>query len=646
MCRDLCRFSATREQRTDTKKPPALLPAALLLQGQPIRLQAVFGLELATAAMQDRLGVAAWLCTSLQYQIQASLEADAVVKVWCHVAVQRITGVLAVNDLGHTLHGFDNLLLGNNAVTQPVGHVLAGNTQGSAVFHQANIVDVRHLGATHTLLDPAYNVPQDALGVVVQLVADFFFAPVGVLGQRNGQDVVQISMGTVFQLFLAGKHIDLVVVGSVQGGGGWRGNPGGVGTSLHVTDFLLQHVGHQVRHGPHAFTNLRLTRQASGQAHIDVPVFVGTDPLLAAHGGLAHHGAGFHGGMDFVTGTVEEAGVDEDNTLFGFGNTGFQVDRGTALFVHDAHFQGIARHAQHVFDAGEQLVGKSHFFRAVHLRFDDIHTAGTTVGAGGIAFQVVQGNQAGEQAIHDAFGQLVALFVQNRRVGHQVANVAHEQQRAAMQGYSVAIDASVFTVWVHGAGEGLVALGYALGQVAPHQAQPVAVDQGFVVRIHGSDRVFTVDNGGDGGFQNDVFDTSGIGLADRAVGVNLDVNVQAVVFQQYGCRRSGITSVANQLCIIAQAAVAAAFHGDNQLAVFDAVAGSISVGASRQRSSCIQEVATPGNYLVTANLVVAGGDFRTTFFADGIGTIQGVIQGTPAGIGRVQGKTCVGYRNH
>src|SRR5690606_25118718 len=227
--------------------------------------------------------------------------------------------------------------------------------------------------------------------------------------------------------------------------------------------------------------------------------------------------------------------------------------------------------------------------------FDDIHTAGTAVGAGGIAFQVVQGNQAGEQAIHDAFGQLVALFVQNRRVGHQVANVAHKQQRAAVQGYSVTIDAGVFTVRVHGAGEGLVTLGYALGQVALHQAQPVAVDQGLVVCVNCGNGVFTVDNGGDGRFQDDVFYTSGIGLADRAVGVNLDFNVQAVVFQQYGCRRSGIALIANQLCIIAQAAVAAAFHGDNQLAVFDAVAGSISVGASRQRSSCIQEVATPGN---------------------------------------------------
>src|SRR5699024_9059683 len=273
-----------------------------------------------------------------------------------------------------------------------------------------------------------YNVTQDALRVVVQLIADFLGTPVGVLGQRNGQDVVQVGVRARLQLLLQGEHVVLVVVGGVQGGRSRRWNPGGVGTGLHVTDLLLQHGCHQVRHGPHAFTDLCLAGQAGGQTNVHVPVFVGGNPLLATHGGLAHHRTGFHGRMDFVTGTVEEAGIDEHHTLFGGSDTGFQVDGGAALFVHDAHFQGIALHAQHVFDTGKQLVGEGDLFRSVHLRLDDVHAAFAAVGTAGVAVQVVQGNQAGEQPVHDAFGQLVALLVENRRVGHQVANITHKQQ--------------------------------------------------------------------------------------------------------------------------------------------------------------------------------------------------------------------------
>ena len=53
------------------------------------------------------------------------------------------------------------------SVMQPVGDVLAGNSQGGAVFHQADVVDVRHLGAANALADPAHHVAQNPLGVVV-----------------------------------------------------------------------------------------------------------------------------------------------------------------------------------------------------------------------------------------------------------------------------------------------------------------------------------------------------------------------------------------------------------------------------------------------------------------------------------------------
>ena len=48
----------------------------------------------------------------------------------------------------------------------------AGDAQRGAVFHQADVVDVGHLGAAHALIDPAHHAAQDALDVVVQLLLD------------------------------------------------------------------------------------------------------------------------------------------------------------------------------------------------------------------------------------------------------------------------------------------------------------------------------------------------------------------------------------------------------------------------------------------------------------------------------------------
>ncbi|MNY51577.1 hypothetical protein D3C86_1871790 [compost metagenome] len=115
----------------------------------------------------------------------------------------------------------------------------------------------------------------------------------------------------MFELLLHAAHLDLVVMQRMQGRGGWRRHPGGVGAGLRVDDFLFQHVGHPVRHGPHAFTDLRAATQVAVQANQHVITLVGLDPRRAFHVALAQHRAGLHGGVHLVTGAIEEAGVDE-----------------------------------------------------------------------------------------------------------------------------------------------------------------------------------------------------------------------------------------------------------------------------------------------------------------------------------------------
>ena len=103
----------------------------------------------------------------------------------------------------------------DDAVVQPVGDVLAGDAQRGAVLHQADVVDVGHLGAADALVDPAHDVAEDALRVVVELLLDRPRRPVrprrrpGSAGCRRARRARRAA-----QLLLPRGHVDLVVVQS------------------------------------------------------------------------------------------------------------------------------------------------------------------------------------------------------------------------------------------------------------------------------------------------------------------------------------------------------------------------------------------------------------------------------------------------
>ena len=91
--------------------------------------------------------------------------------------------------------------------------------------------------------------------------------------------------------------------------------------------------------------------------------------------------------------------------------------------------------AQHGFDAAEQFAGEGHFPGTVHLGLDDVDGPGARVLDAGLALalQVVDGDGRGDHCVQDAFGDFLAAAVEDGRVGHQVADIAHEHQRAAVQ---------------------------------------------------------------------------------------------------------------------------------------------------------------------------------------------------------------------
>ena len=125
------------------------------------------------------------------------------------------------------------------------------------------------------------------MGVVVEFILFVFRGPLCGLSGCDHWKLQQLAecffahgFGVVladcfFHLLLQGLHVHLVVVHGVQGSrrGAWH--PSRVSTGIGVSDFLLQHVGHQIGHGPHALANLCAATQASLQAHSHVASLVG-----------------------------------------------------------------------------------------------------------------------------------------------------------------------------------------------------------------------------------------------------------------------------------------------------------------------------------------------------------------------------------
>ena len=70
------------------------------------------------------------------------------------------------------------------------------------------------------------------------------------------------------------------------------------------------------------------------------------------------------------------------------------------------------------------------------------------------------------------------------------------------------------------------------------------------------------------------------------------------------------------------------------------------MGAGLQRHNAVQELAAPLDDLVTTNLVVTSALLLTVLLRDRIGAVEGIVQGTPAGIRCVQCEAGVQDRHH
>ena len=222
-----------------------------------------------------------------------------------------------------------------------------------------------------------------------------------------------------------------------------------------------------------------------------------------------------------------------------------------------------------------------------------------------VALEIVDREQAGDGGIEHAFRNFSACGVEHRVGEHVMADIAHQQQAAAVQLQFASIGRLVDAVGIERALQRLAALLEVGGQGAVHQTERIAIDQHLVVGIDRGDAVFHVENGADRGFQDHVGDAGRIVLADHVAAIDPDLDVQAVVDQKDRGRRGRIALITGELRVRLQRGGVAALQFDRELSRDDAVGGHIGVASGRQRRGRIEKRLCLGDDLVASRLVVA-----------------------------------------
>ena len=209
-------------------------------------------------------------------------------------------------------------------MVQPIGQSLGGNPAGGTVFHQTHIMNVWHFRAANAAINPTHNISKNALCIVFNLLCQLIRRPIGASRHWNGQKLIQAPTRAFnFQVVLYGHHVNLMIMGCVQGGSSGARHPSAGCARFGVTNLLSQHIAHQVWHGPHALADLSLALQSAGQSDINIAIFIGVDPRGHFHLTFGDHWASFHGRVDLITRAVQEPCIDEGHPRLCGMDTGF-----------------------------------------------------------------------------------------------------------------------------------------------------------------------------------------------------------------------------------------------------------------------------------------------------------------------------------
>ena len=299
-----------------------------------------------------------------------------------------------------------------------------------------------------------------------------------------------------------------------------------------------------------------------------------------------------------------------------------------------------------VFDLAEQLVGKRHLLRPVHLRLDDVDRAAARVVQRLPAVEVVAGDGGGDQRVEKPFGDLAAVAVAHGVRPHVVADVAQQHQRSAGQPQLAAARAPVDAVAGQHAMHRLAVLLERLAQRALHQAEPVAVADHLVLGVDRRDRILHVHDRRDGGLDDDVGDARRVGAADRVGAVDHDLDMQAVVRQQHQARVGRGALVAVETVGEAERRFAAADQRDDEAAVLDAIVRGAGVRAGGERGDQVERRLGLGDHAGAAHGIVGFPLAGAAILGDRVGAVERIVEAAPARVGRVERVAGVRDRHH
>ena len=421
----------------------------------------------------------------------------------------------------------------------------------------------------------------------------------------------------------------------VQHGRGRRRHPGGVRAGHRMADLLGQHIGHQIRHRPHALADLRPPLEAAGKADIDVPVFIGLDPGRGLHVGLADHRARFHRRVHLITGAVQETGIDESDPVLGGADTLLEVDGGPAFLVHNADLEGIGRHSKHRLDPREGLAREGDFLGPVHLGFDDVDRAGSGIRQPAKPVDVVHGDQGGEHGVHQPLGHFFTVLVQDRRVGHQMTNIAHQHQRATMQREGRAVRRLIIAIRVEGPSHCPAGLLETVRQIALHQTQPIGIGQDLVLGVDRGNAILAIHDRGDGRLDEHVGDMGRVPGADGGAGVDDDLHMQIVVAQQDRLRLHPAAAITGERRLRRESRAGAIAERDDKRALLDPIADRVDMAAAGERRNPVKERARPGNDRRASGRVIGANAVATLRLVNRVGAVERVIETAPACVGGV-----------
>ena len=139
------------------------------------------------------------------------------------------------------------------------------------------------------------------------------------------------------------------------------------------------------------------------------------------------------------------------------------------------------------------------------------------------------------------------MAIQYSRIGHQVANIAYQHQRAPFERHLSPVSCGKPQVGIQFSSVGLATFYDFFGQITAHQAQPVAIGQDLVTCIHRGNTVFAIHDCRYRCLQPDVCNACQISGSDRAVGINLDNKMQAVIAQKNAGRGRAIAPKPDKL---------------------------------------------------------------------------------------------------